>query len=262
TQVCATLQQMRRERVAEEMRVHALGVEAGLRGETTEDQERAGARERTTARIEEELRPVPHVEERTAAREVPAYRFDGGPADRDDTLLVSLAEGADDPVLEVDVRLREADGLADAQAGAVEKLDERAVAVCARRGACGGFDQPLRLRRRERAREPRLPARQVELRGRIVRTRAEQHLVAEERAERGNAARDRCGRESRRAQLGEVRLELLDRRARDRAAEPLAERVEVPPVRLDGARCTLRSEQGEEAVEVAVGHQDRGCARS
>src|ERR1051325_7557170 len=66
-EVGASLQEMRGERVAQEMWMDALRVQAGLRCEPPEDQERALARQGTAPRVEEELRPVARVEERPAA---------------------------------------------------------------------------------------------------------------------------------------------------------------------------------------------------
>src|SRR5262249_33737556 len=145
SQVGASLQQMRREGMPEEMRVDAFGIEARLRRQAPEDQERARAGERAAACIEEELGPVPCVEERTPAREIAPNRLDCGPADRDDPLLVSFADRAHDPVLEVDVGLRETDRFADAQARPVEELDECAIAVRTRRRAGSSFDESLRF---------------------------------------------------------------------------------------------------------------------
>ena len=103
--------------------------------------------------VEEQLRPVAAVEERPAAGEVAAQRLGRLAADRDDALLRALADAADEPPLEVDGGALEADRLADAQAGAVEQLDEGAVAERARRRAGGGLDQPLGLAGRERPRQ-------------------------------------------------------------------------------------------------------------
>ena len=113
----------------------ALRLEAGLRREAPQDQERAGAGEAAAAGVQEQLGPVPPVEERPAAALVAADGLGGRPADRDDPLLAALADAADEPVLEVDAGALEPDRLADAQAGAVEELDERAVAEVAR-GRC------------------------------------------------------------------------------------------------------------------------------
>src|SRR5215210_4307642 len=63
-EVGAALEQVRRERVAEQVRVDALRVETRLLGELAQDQEGAGARQRAAARVQEQLGPVPHVEER------------------------------------------------------------------------------------------------------------------------------------------------------------------------------------------------------
>ena len=71
-QVGAALEQVRRERVAEQVRVDALGLEARSLGQTAEDQERAGARERPALRVEEQLHAVAAVEIRAPVREVAA----------------------------------------------------------------------------------------------------------------------------------------------------------------------------------------------
>ena len=76
---------------------------------------------------------MPAVEVRAAAGEIAARRLDALTPERDDPFLVALAEAADDAVLQVDAAAVEADGLADAQAGSVKELDERAVAEGARR---------------------------------------------------------------------------------------------------------------------------------
>src|SRR5205085_2437790 len=217
-QVGAAFEQVRGERVPEQVRVDALGLEPGPRGEAPQDQERARARERAALRVQEELGPVAPVEERPAAREVAAQRLGRLAPDRHDPLLVALAEAADEPVLEVDTAALERDRLGDAKTRAVEELDERAVAEVARLRAGGRLDEPLGLRRRERAREPPRAARQVELGGRVVGARTEERLVAEEGAERGGPAGDRRRREALRAELGEVPLEVLRGRPADRLA--------------------------------------------
>ena len=166
-EVGAALEQVRRERVPQQVRVDPLRLEAGVRRQPPQDQERAGAGERAALGVEEELRPVPAVEVRAAAGEVAPQRFDRLAADRDDPLLAALADrgraagrGRRRPV--------EADRLADAQARAVEQLDERAVAERARRRPGRGVDQALGLAGRERARQRVVRARQLELRGRVV----------------------------------------------------------------------------------------------
>ena len=67
TEVRAAFQQVRREGMAQEMGVHAPGIEAGLGGELPQDQEGAGARQRPAARVEKQLLPVAAVEVRSAA---------------------------------------------------------------------------------------------------------------------------------------------------------------------------------------------------
>ena len=108
-QVGAALEQVRGERVPQEVRMDALRLEAGLLGEPAQDQERAGAGERPALRVEEELGPVAAVEVRPAAGEVAAQRLGRLPADRDDALLAALADRAHEAVVEVDAALLEPD---------------------------------------------------------------------------------------------------------------------------------------------------------
>src|SRR5438067_13673240 len=58
TQVGAALEQVCRERVAQKVGMHALRLEAGLRRQSPQDQEGAGARQSAPPRVEEELRAV------------------------------------------------------------------------------------------------------------------------------------------------------------------------------------------------------------
>ena len=66
-QVGAALEQMRRERVAEEVGVDAGRVEARQGGPPAQDQEGSGASQRAALRVEEELRAVATVEVRASA---------------------------------------------------------------------------------------------------------------------------------------------------------------------------------------------------
>ena len=155
-QVGAALEQVRRERVAQQVRVDALGLEAGLLGEPAQDQERARAGERAALRVQEELGTVAAVEVGPAAGEVAAQRLGGLPPDRDDPLLARPCRCSGRAGRRGRRRaLLQPDRLADAQAGAVEELDERAVAEVARLRPRGGLDQPLGLAGRERARQLR-----------------------------------------------------------------------------------------------------------
>ena len=188
------------------------GSRPARRGEPAQDQERARAGERAALRVQEELRPVPPVEVRAAAGEVAPERLDRLAADRDDALLAALADDAHEPVVEVDAALLEPDRLRDAQARAVEELDERAVAQRARRDA----RSPPSISRsaspgRERARQLARPARQRDLGRGVVVSRADQLQVAEEACARppcggrSSPPRDPSARSSRR-----VALELVD----------------------------------------------------
>ena len=151
-QVSASLEEVRRERMPEEVRVHPDGLEARALRELAQDEERAGARERSAARVQEELSAVAAIEVGTTEREVAANGLGGGSSERHETLLPALAEDTDDAFLERDARFLEPGGLRDAQPGAVEELDERAVAKRARRRPDGGVYEPFGLGRRECAR--------------------------------------------------------------------------------------------------------------
>src|SRR4051794_10326005 len=234
------------------MRVYALGLEARLAGEAAQDHECSGAGQRAAVRVQEDLRPVALVEVRPAAGEVAAERLDGLAADRDDPFLRPLAEGADDAAVEIDCSALEADGLRDAQARPVQQLDERAVAEIARRGAGRGLDEPLGLGGRERARQASRPAGGLERGGRVLLHAADQLQVAEERACRCRAPRQRRGRQTGLAAVGDEALELLGRRLCGRAAEPFGEGGQVAAVCLDRARRAARREQGEERVDVGI----------
>ena len=71
---------------------------------------------------------MPAVEVWAAEREVAAHGLRRRAAERHDPFLVALAHDADEPGVEVDRRARELHGLRDPQSGAVEELDESAVA--------------------------------------------------------------------------------------------------------------------------------------
>src|SRR5207248_1436966 len=127
---------------------------------------------------------------------------------------------ADEALVEVDAALVERDGFRYPQSGAVEQLHEREVAQVPRLRSGGCVDQPLGFSRGEGPRQLAPAARQVELGSRVVLARAEQLLVAEERAHGRYATRDRRRRQARRAQLRDVTLEVLGAgRRRGRAEE-------------------------------------------
>ena len=74
-QVGASFEQVRREGVAEEMRVDAGRVEPGPVRELAEDEEGARAGQRATPRVQEELGPVAPVEVGPPEREVAPHGF-------------------------------------------------------------------------------------------------------------------------------------------------------------------------------------------
>src|SRR4051794_10951791 len=127
-QIGATLEQMRRERVPEQVRVDAARLEAGLVGEPPEHEEDTGARQSAALRVQEQLGPVAAVEVRPATREVAAECVGGRTAERNDPVLRSLAGRPHEPLVEIHVRLAETDYFAHSETGSVEQLDEGAVA--------------------------------------------------------------------------------------------------------------------------------------
>jgi hypothetical protein len=195
------------------------GLEPGLLREPPQDEKCPRAGQRAALGVQEQLRPVPPIQEWPPPAQVPAERVDGAASERDDPLLASLADRADEPFLQIDAPALEADRLTDPEAGAVEQLDESAVAKVARAGPGGSFDEARGLARRERPRQPtRSPGEADVCRG-VVLTASDQNLMAEERPHGGEAARDRGGGEPFRAQFRHVALELLPRRLRGRVFE-------------------------------------------
>ena len=135
---------MGREGVAEEVGVHASGLEAGSIRELAEDQERTGARQRTARALRKSSGR--YLRSRwTAEREVSPHGLRSRPPERDQALLVSLAERPDHSLVEGDATFLEPDRLGDAQAGAIEQLDERAVAKGSRARAGRRVDEALGL---------------------------------------------------------------------------------------------------------------------
>jgi hypothetical protein len=151
-EVGAAFEQVRGERMTQEVRMHPARLEAGAVCELAEDQEGAGAGERPAAGVQEELRPVAAIEVRSAEREVPAHGLGGGATERNEALFAALPEHAHDAVLDRDAILLEPDRLGDPEPGAIEELHESPVPQRARRRADGGVDETLGLGRRERTR--------------------------------------------------------------------------------------------------------------
>jgi hypothetical protein len=183
-QVRASFEEVRGEGMAEKMGVHTCRIETRFRGEATEDEEGAGPGQGAALRVEEKLRAVPAIEERPAPGEVSAHGLDAFASERDDPLLVSLAEAPHDAVVQVDPAAVEPDGLADPEPGSVEELDEGPVAECPRSRPISRLDQALDLAGRERAGEARAAPREVELGRRVVLSAAEEDEVVVEGARR------------------------------------------------------------------------------
>ena len=149
--ICTALEEVRREGVAEQVRMDATRLEACAFGELAKDQERTGTGERAAASVEEELRSVAPVEMRPAECEVPAHGLGGGAAERNESLLATLSEHAYHTLLDGDTVLLQPDGLRHTEARAVHELHERSIAQGPRHRPRRCVDQPLGLRGRERA---------------------------------------------------------------------------------------------------------------
>jgi hypothetical protein len=111
SQIGSPLEEVGGERVPEQVRMDTMGIEARFLGEFAEDQEGAGPCQGPASGVQEQLRPVPRVEERAAAREVTQKCLGGVPADRNDALLAALADHSNEAVVEVDAGLLEPDRL-------------------------------------------------------------------------------------------------------------------------------------------------------
>jgi len=151
-EIRAAFEQVRRERVAQQMGVHTARLEAGSIGELAEDEERACSRQRATSRIEKELRSIAAVEMGPTEREVATNGLGGGPAQRYEPFLRALSDDTHDALLERDAVLLEADRLGHAEPGAIQQLDEGAVTQGSRHRPVRRVDQAFRLCRRQRAR--------------------------------------------------------------------------------------------------------------
>ena len=177
----------------------ALRLEAGLLGELAQDQERARPGERAAAGVEEQVGPVAPVEMRAAERQIAANGLRRRPAERDDALLVALAEHADDAGVDVDRRCGR--GRPSRRRGARRRTCSSTSARS--RSARGVVPFAASISRSDSDGESvrgslRDPARRRDPGGRVVVAEPEQQLVAEVRAHRGDAAPDRRRRRARR----------------------------------------------------------------
>ena len=95
------------------MRVDPFRLEPGLLGQPAQDEEDPGASQASALGVEEEFRPVAAVEVGAPAREVAPQRIGRRPAQGTIRSFELLAGRSDEPLLEIDVGLAEADRLAD-----------------------------------------------------------------------------------------------------------------------------------------------------
>src|SRR5262249_6773690 len=118
-------------------------------------------------------------------------------ADRHDAFLVALAEHAHDTVFQVEVAELEPDRLADADAGGIEHLEQRAVALAERAVARHSTQLRLDLRLVECLRDSLRYPRRVDLLAWVGRQQTLGCTEPVERAHRDERPGDRRGREHR-----------------------------------------------------------------
>jgi hypothetical protein len=270
-QVAARLQHVRRERVAQHVR---MDVRRHAGGDRERLQSRADlARGESRAAAADEERRLVGVRDVAAAREPRRERGERRSADRNGAALAALAEDVRGRVVAVDPARRrrarddvEADELADAQAAAVEQLGdarvahrERVVVVAAVRDECDRVVDRERLGQRLRR------ARRANATGRIGVDRAGARQPAIEAPPRRQHERDRARREAARMQLrGEAPHVVgpdVAQRQRDLDCEPLepVERVVVERERPRGD-AALDPQVFEMAGDVGVARARRGVA--
>src|SRR3954451_8324191 len=127
-EVAAAGEQVRRERVPERVRRHAVG-EAGGRRVPADDLVEALAGERLAAEVDEQVRDDPAVHQRRAAAvQVDPHGLHRGAADRHHALLRALAACAQHAELQVHVGDLDADRLGRAQPTGVHQLEQRTIA--------------------------------------------------------------------------------------------------------------------------------------
>ena len=126
--------------------------------------------------------PVMLVEVGTPAAQIAAQGLAGLAAERHQPFLVSLAQAAHEPLVQVDAAPVETDSLADAQAGPVQQLDKRAVAQRPGRDAVRGRTELLDVTRRKRSRKAAATRGRLQIRGRVVVAGTDQHEMPIERS--------------------------------------------------------------------------------
>ena len=220
-----------------------------------QDQEGARRREPPPRALRKSSGTVPRVEVRSPVCEIAPQGFGGLPADRDEAFFRALAHRPHESLLEVDggrARARPPRSRAGLRRRGTPRA--RGSRTCSRRRSLLRLSTSRSASPGESVRgSRRCAAREVELGGGVLRAPVEERLVSEEGSERGGSPRDRRRREPFCAQVGEVALEVVGGRLRDRLAKPGRQRLEVAPVCLDGARGEPRCRHGQEALDLRIG---------
>ena len=280
TEIGAALEHVRCTRVPEHVR-REVRVEPDPRARAAHDRPARLTADAPAARVEEHRVAVGRAASPRAAQreatvgEIRVQHASRAAADGHDAFLVALAEHAYDAVLEIEVAELEPDRLADADAGRVEHLEQRPVALGQRAAAGDRAEERLDLRFVERLRDPLRDARRVDLLARVGRQQPLGRAEPVERPHRHERPRNRRRREQRvpvvvgeRAEVADVVLDglLADRR---RVVEPaLAQEggvaAEIAPVGGAGVRGEAAFDRepvlvlGEETGELIGRRLDRG----
>ncbi len=158
-QVGAGGEQVRGERVTEGVGAGAA-EEVGAPQGPAEDVVQSLPGQRRAPRVQQQLVAAAAAQERAApVPGVPPHGVRGRRPERDDALLVALAEAAHEAALEVDVGLAQPDELRGAQAAAVEQLEGGQVALPQRPGGHDPRQHALDLLDRQHARQVLAPLR-------------------------------------------------------------------------------------------------------
>src|SRR2546423_8023296 len=146
--ICPALEQVRRKRVAQRVRRHALG-EAGTPRVGFDDAPRTDARERRASRVQEQDAAT------FAAIQIGPYAFDvhrdfadGAPADGHEPFLAALSEYACHDLFEKQILQLHTDELRDAHAGGICELQQRVIANGQRLIGVGRLEELLHLDRK------------------------------------------------------------------------------------------------------------------
>src|SRR5882762_990455 len=196
TEVGATLEQVRGERVSQRMRCDTLG-QTGPPRRGFDDTPGANARQWRTTRIQEQnASGFTAIERGPDLSRVQRHRAQRSASDRNEPFLGALAEDARYAVLEQDVLQLERHQLGDARARGVGELEQRAIADGQRLVGVRRSQQLVYLGYRQHRRERAPPLGGFDAFAGIARGEPLPYQKLEVGADRGDLTADRRGREA------------------------------------------------------------------